>query len=108
MPTQMCKRQIQLLEADRPGAEFDHLFVETMCRHHCQAVTMATDCLVASDLPHAELHRHRSGIEHAQINDINDMRDMLCSKLRICDYQPLKGLKGRHSGSHNEVTADSD
>lgn len=102
------RRQIQLLEAARPGADFDHLFMETMSRHHYTAVTMATECLVASDLKHSELHRYCAGIQHAQVNDIADLRNMLCERMHICDYQPLRGLKGRHSGSHQEATADSD
>lgn len=106
--TQKGRRQIQLLESVNAGNEFDHLYIETLSRHHYEAITMATDCLVASDLQHSELSRYCGGIQHGQINDINSMRQLLCDRRRICDYQPLRGLKGRHSGSDSEVGADSD
>jgi uncharacterized protein (DUF305 family) len=103
--TDMGRRQIQLLESTPAGAEFDHTFLETMARHHYMAVTMATDCLVASDIKHSPLHRYCSGIQHAQINGINEMRDMLCNRFGFCDYQPLQGLRGRHTGSGSESGA---
>lgn len=106
--TALGRRQIRLLEEARPGADFDHLWLEALSRHHYLAVTMATDCLVAADLKHDALHRYCSGIQHAQINGINDMREMLCKTKNICDYQPLRGLKGRHSGSGSETAADAD
>lgn len=100
--TPQGRKQIRLLESAAPGAEFDHLWMETLSRHHYLAVTMSTECMVASDLKHAALQRYCSGIQHAQINAINDMREMLCKTKNICDYQPLRGLKGRHSGSRGE------
>lgn len=106
--TPQGRRQIRYLEDAPPGAEFDHLWMETLSRHHYMAITMATECLVASDLKHAALQRYCSGIQHAQIEGINDMREMLCKTKNICDYQPLRGLKGRHSGSHSEMAADAD
>jgi uncharacterized protein (DUF305 family) len=102
------RRQIALLEGTRPGAAFDHLFMETMSRHHYAAVTMATDCLVASDIKHDGLQRYCSGIQHGQINDINEMREMLCKQMQICDYQPLRGIKGRHSGERGEAGSADD
>jgi uncharacterized protein (DUF305 family) len=74
----MGQRQIQLLESTPAGAEFDHAFLETMARHHYMAVTMATDCLVAADIKHKALHRYCAGIQHNQLNGIEEMRDMLC------------------------------
>jgi uncharacterized protein (DUF305 family) len=50
--TDMGRQQIQLLESTPAGAEFDHAFLEALARHHYMAVTMATDCLVASDIKH--------------------------------------------------------
>lgn len=103
--TDMGRQQIQLLESTPAGAEFDHAFLEAMARHHYMAVTMATDCLVASDIKHNLLHRYCSGIQHAQINGINEMRDMLCNRFKFCDDQPLQGLRGRHTGSGSEFGA---
>ena len=100
--TDMGRQQIQLLESTAAGAEFDHAFLETMARHHYMAVTMATDCLVAADVKHVPLQRYCSGIQHMQINGISEMRDMLCNRFKYCDYQPLQGLRGRHTGSEGE------
>ncbi len=103
--TDMGRQQIQLLEGTAAGAEFDHTFLETMARHHYMAVTMATDCLVAADVKHVPLQRYCSGIQHMQINGISEMRDMLCNRFKFCDYQPLQGLRGRHTGSDGEPGA---
>lgn len=100
--TPQGRKQIRLLESTPPGAEFDHLWMETLSRHHYLAITMSTECMVASDLKHTALQRYCGGIQHAQINAINEMREMLCKTKNICDYQPLRGIKGRHSGSRAE------
>lgn len=101
------RAQIALLEQAPPGAEFDHLFMEVLSRHHFLALEPSVRCQVASELEHHELQRYCSGIVHAQINDINDMREMLCRDFSICDYQPLVGLKGRHSGGDGEAHTDA-
>lgn len=62
------------------------------------ALGPSTTCQVASDIDHEPLHRYCSGIVHAQTNDIKSMREMLCKGFSICDYEPVVGLKGRHSG----------
>ncbi len=54
------------------------------------------------------LQRYCSGIVHGQINDISDMREMLCRDFSICDSQPLGGLKGRHTGSEGHMFLDAD
>lgn len=102
-PDAMQRRQIRLLESAQPGAQFDHLFLETLSRHHYLATTMSNECIVASDLGHFELTRYCSGIVNAQLNDIDEMRHTLCERFQICDYQPLRGLHGRHSGSEAEA-----
>lgn len=91
--------QIALLEKSPAGKEFDHLFMEVLSRHHFTALEPSARCQVASDPVHVQLHRYCSGIVHAQISDIQDMREMLCKDFSICDYQPVVGLKGRHSGA---------
>lgn len=100
------RRQIGILEGASRGADFEHLFLEVMSRHHYTATTRANECLVASDLKHKDLMRYCSGIQHAQLAGIDEMRNMLCKRFQICDYQPLRGLKGVHSGSHAERHGD--
>jgi uncharacterized protein (DUF305 family) len=100
------RAQIALLEQAPSGAEFDHLFMEVLSRHHFLALEPSSKCQVARELEHHELQRYCSNIVHAQINDISDMREMLCRDFSICDYQPLVGLKGRHSGAEGESHTD--
>lgn len=104
----MNQAQITLLERAQAGASFDHLFMEVFSRHHFTALSPSSQCQVASEITHVELHRYCSGIVHGQINDIQDMREMLCKQFAICDYQPLKGLKGRHSGSEGNTYLDAE
>lgn len=97
--------QIALLERSEPGTTFDHLYMEVLSRHHFMALEPSVRCQVASDPAHSELHRYCSGIVHGQINDIEDMREMLCRDFSYCDYQPLTGLRGRHSGKTQSEAA---
>jgi len=99
--------QIALLEQVPAGGEFDHLFMEVLSRHHALALVPSTQCQVSIDLEHHMLQRYCSGIVHAQINDISDMREMLCRDFSVCDYQPLVGLKGRHSGNEGHRFIDA-
>lgn len=109
--SQTSQAQIDLLESAPAGMQFDHLFMEVLSRHHFIAVQPSVRCQVAFDPTHGALQRYCSGIVHAQINDITDMREMLCAEHSICDYQPLVGLKGRHSGAegqrHTDVAVDA-
>lgn len=98
--------QIALLERTPAGEQFDHYFLEVFSRHHFMALEPSARCQVASDIAHEELHRYCSGIVHSQINDIEDMREMLCKNFAICDYQPTVGLKGRHSGTDGNAQTD--
>ena len=98
----MNTAQIALLEKSPPGAQFDHLFMEVFSRHHFRALAPSATCQVASDAAHGQLQRYCAGIVHAQISDIQDMREMLCKSFSICDYQPIGGLKGRHSGNEGQ------
>jgi uncharacterized protein (DUF305 family) len=98
--------QIALLEKTAGGSAFDHTFMEVLSRHHFMAMEPSVRCQVASDPDHDELHRYCSGIVHSQISDIEDMRGMLCKDFSICDYQPVVGLKGRHSGSEGHSFVD--
>lgn len=103
----MGQAQITLLEQAPAGAQFDHLFMEVLSRHHFRALEPSSRCQVAGELEHHELQRYCSGIVHAQINDISDMREMLCRDHSICDYQPTVGLKGRHSGGEGQTHTDA-
>ena len=103
----MNQAQIALLEHSAAGSAFDHLFMEVFSRHHFTALEPSARCQVASDPAHVALHRYCSGIVHGQINDIEDMREMLCKDFSICDYQPVVGLKGRHSGGEGHQFIDA-
>ena len=103
----MSRAQIALLEQAPAGSQFDHLFMEVFSRHHFRALHPSTTCQVASEIKHEPLHRYCEGIVHSQINDIEDMREMLCKNFSICDYQPIVGLKGRHSGGEGHQHTDA-
>lgn len=89
--------QIAILEQAPAGRAFDHLYLEVLSRHHYMALGPSTDCQVAADQLHDALIRYCSAIVHAQIKDIQDMREMLSRDFGYDDYQPLTGDRGRHS-----------
>lgn len=103
----MNRAQIALLEESPAGDAFDHLYMEVFSRHHFTALDPSARCQVASEITHPELQRYCSGIVHAQIRDIQDMRQMLCDNFNVCDYQPTVGLKGRHSGVEGQLFTES-
>ena len=103
----MNRAQIALLEKAPAGESFDHLYMEVFSRHHYTALAPSATCQVASEITHVELHRYCSGIVHAQISDVQDMREMLCDRFNVCDYQPTVGLKGRHSGAEGQMFLES-
>jgi uncharacterized protein (DUF305 family) len=88
---------IERLEAAEAGKAFDIEFMEIFSRHHFTIVQAAAACLVASELRHHELRRLCRGFIENQVNDIDEMRHLLCEPYCICDYQPLEGVEGRHS-----------
>lgn len=98
--------QIAFLERTPAGDLFDHYYLEILSRHHFMALEPSVRCQVASDIAHEQLHRYCSGIVYSQINDIKDMREMLCNNFSVCDYQPTVGLKGRHTGTDGNVQTD--
>lgn len=104
----ISRRQIALLEQAPAGERFDHLFMEVLSRHHFLALEPSARCVVASDIAHAMLQRYCFGIVHMQTSDIQNMREMLCQDFQICDYQPIVGLKGRHSGGDGHSHLDSE
>lgn len=95
--------RIEILERARAGDEFNHLFLEVFSRHHYDALTRTLECLVASELRHKDLERYCRGILNGQLSQIDEMRNILCDRYQICDFQPLRGIKGRHSGDNGEL-----
>jgi uncharacterized protein (DUF305 family) len=88
---------IKHLEGTEAGKEFDVEFMEIFSRHHFMIVQASTACLAASELRHHALRRLCRGFLENQVNDINEMRHLLCEPYGICDYQPLEGVEGSHS-----------
>jgi uncharacterized protein (DUF305 family) len=60
-------------------------------RHHYMALQPSLDCQVHRELEHDKLDRYCRGIVHAQVNEITEMRMMLCKEFSVCDYQPSQG-----------------
>jgi uncharacterized protein (DUF305 family) len=77
--------------------EADVEFMELFSRDHFMIIQASAECLVASELRHHELRRLCRGFIENQVNDIDEMRHLLCEHYGICDYQPLKGMEGQHS-----------
>jgi uncharacterized protein (DUF305 family) len=100
--SKMARATIQLLEKAAAGDEFNHLFLETFSRHHFIITARATECLGSLDQRHDALRRMCRGILEGQLNDIDEMRELLCREYHICDLIPLSGLKGRHSADEPE------
>lgn len=100
---------INQLENVRPGADFNHLFLEVFARHHYTLMEPVNGCLTATELRHEELRRECRGMWHSQIADIDMMRHELDKHFGIMDYQPFKGHdplrqgpnepRGQHSGT---------
>ncbi len=95
--------RIQVLEHATAGEQFNHYYLETFSRHHYLAMTRSLECQVSSELNHKALQRYCRGIVNSQLNQIDAMRELLCDRYQICDYQPLVGVKGRHTGDQNEL-----
>lgn len=81
--------------AARSGADFEIYFMRVFSRHHFIAVQMVAGCQVGAELKHKDLMRLCDGALNAQLNDIDEMRHLLCDKYKICDYQPFNGVAGR-------------
>jgi uncharacterized protein (DUF305 family) len=101
--SEMSRAQIEILEQAQAGDQFNHLFLEILSRHHFIITVRSVRCLTSSELTHDDLERYCRGILEGQLNDIADMRTLLCRNYNICDYQPLRGIKGRHSGDEGEI-----
>lgn len=100
--------RIEILEQAQAGDQFNHLFLELFSRHHFLITVRSVKCLTSSELTHDDLERYCRGILEGQLNDIADMRTLLCRNFNICDYQPLRGIKGVHSSDEGEIDARYD
>ena len=86
---------IALLEKAAPGREFDRVFLQAFSRHHYEALHPSLDCQVSREPRHDDLERYCGGIVHMQVNEITDMRKLLCREFGICDFIPGTFGKGR-------------
>jgi uncharacterized protein (DUF305 family) len=98
--TQQGQQQIQTLTQTAAGNQFDRAFLETFSNHHYGALIPSQDCRVKADLLHNELKHYCEGIVENQTREINGMRDQLCKRFNVCDFQPSSGSNGSNgSGS---------
>jgi uncharacterized protein (DUF305 family) len=100
--TPVNQARIEILEQAQ-GRQFDHLFLEIFSRHHFTITVRSLECLTSSELRHDELKRMCRAILESQLVQIDEMRHLLCKYFQICDYQPLSGIKGVHSGDDGEI-----
>ena len=85
------QRLIDAVDAAPSGRAFDQVFLMNFSRHHYMAMQPSLDCQVHRELEHDKLDRYCRGIVHAQVNEITEMRMMLCREFSLCDYQPSQG-----------------
>ncbi len=83
---------IALLGTTPAGADFDRVFLQAFSRHHYQASRRSLDCLVGHELSHDALERYCNGIVHAQVSQIDEMRELLCREFGFCDFFPFEPL----------------
>lgn len=103
--TQQAQQQIQALTQAGTGNAFDRAFLENFSNHHYGALVPSLDCQVKSDLNHDELKHYCEGIVESQKRDINDMRDQLCKRFNICDFQPSGNTNIQTSTNRYEAFA---
>ena len=85
------QRLIDAVETASSGRAFDQAFLMNFSRHHYMALQPSLDCQIHRELSHDKLDRYCRGIVHAQVNEITEMRMMLCREFSLCDYQPSQG-----------------
>lgn len=96
---------IQALTQTPAGIQFDRAFLQTFSNHHYGAHMPSLDYQVKSDLNHAELKHYCEGIVEVQKIEINDMRDQLCERFNICDFQPSNGSNVTQSSNRYGIAA---
>ena len=83
------QQMIDMLDAARPGAEFNRMFYELMSQHHYSLMGPVNACLAGTDLAHYDLRRECIGMWHAQMLEIDVMRVELKKHFGVEDYQPF-------------------
>lgn len=101
--SEVNQARIEILTEAQRGDQFNHLFLEIFSRHHFVIAARSLEAVVSRDPEHQALDRYARSILEAQMNDINEMRELLCDRYNICDLQPYVGIKGRHTGDNNEI-----
>jgi uncharacterized protein (DUF305 family) len=111
--TAPAQAMISTLEQARPGADFDHTFLEVFSRHHYTLLQPLNGCLSGADIQHEDLQRECRMMWHGQTGDIAMMRHQLNKKFGIADYQPFQDKnplqpdstapKGQHSGGEPQT-----
>ena len=86
-------QMIQMLERTPAGRQFDEQFLKVFSSHHFAALSPSIECQVKSDLSHDGLRRYCDNIVTMQKNSINDMREMLCTQFRDCDFVPVANVR---------------
>lgn len=92
-----AQQMIQLLEQAQPGNDFNRLFLRVFSHHHYTILGPATQCLTGRDLSHQALHRYCEGIFTSQVGAIDEMRELLCDRYHVCDFQPFQAPDGSSS-----------
>jgi uncharacterized protein (DUF305 family) len=80
---------IQALSARSPGADFDQAFLTLFPKHHFTAIQSAAECLAGRDPAHDDLRRYCQGILEGQLNEVDSMRHLLCTRFNVCDLLPF-------------------
>ncbi|TCS33092.1 DUF305 family protein family protein [Paucimonas lemoignei] len=86
--TQEGQQQIQRLEQTAAGNQFDRAYLEVFSNHHYGALHPSLDCEVKVDIRHEPLKNYCHGIVEHQKIEINNMREQLCKRFNVCDFQP--------------------
>lgn len=85
------RRLIDALESAPAGRSFDQAFLMLLNRHRHAALTPSLDCQINRELEHDGLDRYCRGIVHAQVNEITEMRALLCKEFALCRFQGSEG-----------------
>ena len=85
---------IAILESRPAGPAFDQAYLMLFSRHHFQIAQRSLECLVARDLAHDDLRRYCRSIVEMQMEEIDEMRQMLCRQFGSCDFIPFEGTAG--------------
>jgi uncharacterized protein (DUF305 family) len=83
------QEMMDMLDAARPGAEFNRMFFEQMSRHHYSLMAPVNACMAGTDLEHYDLRRECLGMWQAQMLEVDHMRVELKKHFGIEDYRPF-------------------